>query len=120
MSIWCSIPGTSALHYEGSHVDPRTAQQFNGVFGDDNPSADEVDLAVVPDYVFDHDANGETYLPYLRLGLIVDNAAAGDVILNRNQVKKLTKELKKFLKNTKKKKENTEEVKPEEIKEEDQ
>ena len=106
MSIWCSIDGTKALHYENSITDPRKAKKLEGLFKED--AADEVDLAVVPNYVFDdspdmiEDINECGYLPYLRLGLIVNNTAEGDVILNRKQVKKLRNELNRFLKDTKK------------------
>ena len=102
MSIWCSIPGTYALHYEGSHLDPRKAEMKPGLFDDEY--GDEVDLAVVPNYVFDDTDVSDGYLPYLRLGLTVANSAVGgsDVILNRKQVKKLKKLLNRFLKDTKK------------------
>ena len=105
MSVWSSIDGTDALHYEGSHLDPRKAKLITGAWKEE--AADQVDLAVVPNCVYeDHeDYNKEGYLPYLRLGLIVNNSAEGDVILNRKQVKKLKKELNKFLKDTKKPKE---------------
>jgi hypothetical protein len=106
MSIWCSIPGTYALHYEDSVKDPRKAKKLPGLFSGD--SADEIDLAVVPDYVFDDTKNGDSYLPYLRLGITANNTAAGDVILNRKQVKKLRDQLNKFLKDTKEKKEKPE------------
>ena len=107
MSVWASITGTYALHYEGSHLDPRKAKRIPGLFPDE--FCDEVDLAVVPNYVYD-DSAVDGYLPYLRLGLIVNNSAEGDVILNRKQVKKLRNELNKFLKDTKKKKEIIEHV----------
>jgi hypothetical protein len=109
MSIWSSIPGTFALHYENSATDPRKAKRMPGFFPDE--FGDEVDLAVVPNYVYNDTDVSDGYLPYLRLGLIVDNAAAGDVILNRNQVKKLRNELNQFLKDTKKKKVTSEEEK---------
>ena len=103
MSIWSSINGTHALHYENSVADPRRAKRSSpGYFSGE--SNDEVDLAVVANYVYDDNAV-DGYLPYLRLGLIVNNSASGDVILNRKQVKKLRNELNKFLKDTKKEKE---------------
>ena len=43
MSVWCSIDGTNALHYAGSHLDPREAKEIKGPFM--NESADLVDLA---------------------------------------------------------------------------
>jgi hypothetical protein len=104
MSIWCSIPGTNALHYENSVTDPRKAKKTKGYFAGD--SGDEVDLAVVMNYVFDENDTSDGYLPYLRLSLLVHNDVGGDVILNRKQVKKLHNELTRFLKDTKKKKEN--------------
>ena len=89
MSVWSSIDGTDALHYEGSHLDPRKAKTTPGLFDDE--SGDYVDLAVVPNYVYkdNPDYNLEGYLPYLRLGLTTDNLIKGRVILNRKQVKKL-------------------------------
>ena len=100
MSVWCSIDGTNALHYAGSHLDPREAKEIKGPFM--NESADLVDLAIVPKYVFDNNAkNG--YLPYLRLGVHVSSSGVGSsaVILNREQVKKLKRQLKQFLRDTK-------------------
>jgi hypothetical protein len=73
---------------------------------------DEIDLAVVVNDVYEDAPNEEGYLPYLRVGVTVNNFTKGDVILNRKQVKKLRNELNRFLKETKKKKETIEELAP--------
>jgi hypothetical protein len=108
MSIWSSIPGTFALHYENSVTDPRKAKRLPGVMPGE--FGDEIDLAVVVNDVYEDAPNEEGYLPYLRVGVTVNNFTKGDVILNRKQVKKLRNELNKFLKDTKEKKETIEEV----------
>ena len=83
MSIWSTVHEIRAKKYEHSNVDPRK-----------KAPADEVQTAVVMDYVYDDEAHayGHAALPYLRLSV-----GNGDVILTEKGARKLRDALQWFI-----------------------
>ena len=84
MSVWSTTHELKSKRYLGSHIDPRKKAPI---------TTDELDLAVVADYVYNDRGYGYEILPYLRLGV-----GAESVVLTEGQTKELIEALVDFLK----------------------
>jgi len=81
MSVWATTDVLHAKNYVHSGYDPRK-----------KADREEIQLAMVPDYVYKDDGDGDAVLPYLRLSLGSDS-----VVLTEGQALKLADALDNFI-----------------------
>lgn len=81
MSIWSTTHVIRAKKYRGSHVDPRRKDD-----------AEEIELAMVADYVYRDSGQGDRVLPYIRLSV-----GDADVLLTERAALELASALEGFI-----------------------
>lgn len=81
MSIWSTTHTIMGKKYEASHADPRTCS-----------ISDELDVAMVADYVYLDDATGERVLPYARVSVGPES-----ILLTEHGAKELRDALTNFI-----------------------